>query len=167
MLSKLEGIVEDLRNPNIMSQADANVLEAAFEELTRRHYIMQVENTKHMRQGPCIGLFYKWTQESSSLELLTSLTADMENVCLALLCEEPDHEHIVHGSRPRMFNGLLGERWQKLQPLLASGLPVVMRAINASVSRLTRLDYVTTLPVLGSIPWDLRAIDDGLQVPWD
>jgi len=58
----------------------------------------EVENDMEMRQGPRIGLFCKWTQESSSMELLTSLEADMEGVHLFLLCEEPRYQHGKSGA---------------------------------------------------------------------
>ncbi|KAG0616856.1 hypothetical protein M758_5G146300 [Ceratodon purpureus] len=114
-----------------------------------------------VRQFGRTGVFFlDRTKERGVLELLTSLQADMVDVRLMFLCEEPGHEHNVKGSFSGAFDGALGEEREGiLKPLLARGLEVVAKAMSASLGELSPLDSLT-LPILGSRwRWDLGAID--------
>ncbi|KAG0616867.1 hypothetical protein M758_5G147400 [Ceratodon purpureus] len=99
-------------------------------------------------------------EERGVLKLLTSLRADMVDVRMMFLCEEPRNEHYVDGCYWRFFNGALGaERVGILKPLLARGLEVVAKAMSASAGELCPLDSLT-VPILGlKHRWDLGAID--------
>ncbi|KAG0616863.1 hypothetical protein M758_5G147000 [Ceratodon purpureus] len=114
-----------------------------------------------VRQFCRTGVFFlNRYKERGVLELLTSLRADMVNVRLLFLCEEPGHEHCVEGSFCVTLNGALGEEREGiLKPLLARGLEVVAKAMSASLGELSPINSVT-LPILGPRQrWDLGAID--------
>ncbi|KAG0583454.1 hypothetical protein KC19_3G137200 [Ceratodon purpureus] len=112
-----------------------------------------------VREGPRTCLFFKWRLDTQPKKLLTTLRADMEGVRMVLLCEEPGHEHVVHGDQGGVFNGLLGEqRLEKLQLLLPYGLQVVKRAVSMA-TELNDFSSVT-LPCLGTGSWNLKVISD-------
>ncbi|KAG0615893.1 hypothetical protein M758_5G073800 [Ceratodon purpureus] len=160
MIGSLEKIVLELHSSKTISQADAEVLAATHKKLK----IVQKQKTSQdlqlkIRQGPRLGLFFKRGICTRPIQLLTNLQAKMKAVCLVLLCEEPGHEHVVHSAQKGIqFHGVLGEHMEKLQPLLASGLQVVRRAMSKVEPQLIRLSSVT-LPTLGEESWDLRAIE--------
>jgi hypothetical protein len=166
MLESMEKVVLDLQSSENMSQDDAEVLAATLEKLKRRQDLvkeqraMQVQSK--MSQGPRIAVFFQERVEDGTRvwELLTSVRADMEGVCWALLCEEPGHEHIVDGII-RICEPEFGEeRAEKVGPLLACGLEVVRKAMSTfDPLKLVGLESII-LPSLDEyMKWDLRAIE--------
>ncbi|KAG0616928.1 hypothetical protein M758_5G152500 [Ceratodon purpureus] len=166
VLESVERIVLDMQSIESMSQDDAEALAATHKKLKSRQALvkerMAMQVQSKMGQGPRIALFFQniWKDgEYIGRKLLTSLQADMKGVCHALLCEEPGHEHIPDG-KTRIHNGELGEELaEKLQPLVATGLQVVRKAMKTlEPHELTALESIT-LPCLETRrPWDLRAI---------
>ncbi|KAG0616923.1 hypothetical protein M758_5G152000 [Ceratodon purpureus] len=167
VLESVERIVLDMQSTGSMSQDDAEALAATHKKLKSRQalvkerMVMQVQSK--IGQGPRIALFYHGMWKDGRFigrKLLTSLQADMEGVGFALLCEEPGHEHIVHG-QTKMWDVELGEELaEKLQPLVAPGLQVVRKAMRTYLEphELTALESVTIPCLEIGIPWDLRAI---------
>jgi hypothetical protein len=167
MLESMERVVLDLQSSENMSQDDAEVLAATLEELKRRQDLvkeqraMQVQSK--MSQGPRIAVFYRWKKEDGKWlrELLTSVRADMELTCWALLCEEPGHEHIF-GIKLVFLEPEFGEESaEKVGPLIACGLEVVRKAMSTlDPLKLVGLECIM-LPSLDAdpVPWDLRAIE--------
>ncbi|KAG0577474.1 hypothetical protein KC19_5G159100 [Ceratodon purpureus] len=162
VLESVERIVLDMQTFETMSQDDAEALAATHKKLKSRQALvkerMAMQVQSKMGQGPRIALFSLEIRKDGRLigrKLLTNLEGDMKGVCFALLCEEPGHEHIVDG-KTRIYNRELGEeRAEKLQPLLAPGLQVVWTF--ELPHEVTALESVT-IPCLGSVPWDLRAM---------
>jgi hypothetical protein len=151
MLESMEKVVLDLRSCESMSQDDAEVLAATLEELKRRQDLAKEQRVffhKRMEDGKPI------------LELLTNLRANMKDVCLTLLCEEPGHEHIFDGNFVCLKKEFDEERAEKLRPMLACGLQVVRKAMSTlDPLKLVELESIV-IPRLGDpVPWDLRAIE--------
>ncbi|KAG0577406.1 hypothetical protein KC19_5G154000 [Ceratodon purpureus] len=162
MLGDLESTIVDLQSSERVLLGDgAEALEKVrkWKDVMEDEMATLVQTT--VRQFCRTGVFYlNRLKKRGVLELLTSLRADMVDVRLNFLCEEPGHEHWVEGSFCRIFYGALGEEREGiLQPLLARGLEVVAKAMSASLGELSALDSVT-LPILRSgWRWDLGAID--------
>ncbi|KAG0577288.1 hypothetical protein KC19_5G145400 [Ceratodon purpureus] len=165
VLESVERIVLDMQSFETMSQDVAEALAVTHKKLKSRQALvkerMAMQVQSKMGQGPRIALFYQNTWKDGKYigrKLLTSLQADMEEVCFALLCEEPGHEHILD-DKTKIINGELGEETaEKLQALVAPGLQVVRKAMKTlEPHELTALDSVT-IPCLEDGPWDLRAI---------
>ncbi|KAG0616854.1 hypothetical protein M758_5G146100 [Ceratodon purpureus] len=162
MLGDLESSILDLQSSERVLLGDgAEAVEKVrkWKDVVEDEMATLVQPT--VRQFCRTGVFFlNRYKERGVLELLTSLRADMVNVRLLFLCEEPGHEHCVEGSFCVTLNGALGEEREGiLKPLLGRGLEVVAKAMSASLGELCPLDSVT-LPILGSrYRWDLGAID--------
>ena len=165
MVASLERMILDLQSSENISHDEVQIADI-HEKLKRKLDLLKeqvaMQGQSRMSQGPRIAVFYKEKLDGGKLvgrEILTSLQADMEEVCFDLLCEKPDHEHIVPKTT-RIYRRRLGEkRAEELEPLLKPGLQVVMRAMSTLESHeLIAWDSVT-LPYLEPlIKWDLRAI---------
>jgi hypothetical protein len=166
MLESMEKVVLDLQSSENMSQDDAEVLAATLEELKRRQDLvkeqraMQVQSK--MSQGPRIAVFFQERVEDGTwvCKLLTSVRADMEGVCGALLCEEPGHEHIANVGSMKSESEFGEEKAEKVRPLIACGLEVVRKAMSTlDPLELVGLESILIPSLHARIPWDLRAIE--------
>ncbi|KAG0616745.1 hypothetical protein M758_5G139200 [Ceratodon purpureus] len=165
VLESVERIVLDMLSFESMSQDDAEALAVTHKKLKSRQALvkerMAMQVQSKMGQGPRIAVFSLQMLNAGKLiseKLLTGLQADMKGVCCALLCEEPGHEHILDDQTKIIIWELGEETAEKLQALVAPGLQVVRKAMRAlEPHELTALESVT-LPCLGSVRWDLRAI---------
>ncbi|KAG0577402.1 hypothetical protein KC19_5G153600 [Ceratodon purpureus] len=161
MLGDLESTVLDLQSSERVLLGDGEAVEKVrkWKDVVEDEMATLVQS--RVRQFCRTGVFYlKRSKERGVFELLTSLRADVVDVGLMFLCEEPGHEHWVEGSSGLTLNGALGEERERiLKPLLGRGLEVVAKAMSASLGELSPLDSVT-LPILGiRRRWDLGAID--------
>ncbi|KAG0568380.1 hypothetical protein KC19_6G016000 [Ceratodon purpureus] len=177
MLGSLEKSIIDLQSFKSRSQVEAKILETALEKIKKRQHFLFHEMTTiksappNMHRGPQLCLFY--LEKNNIKTVLNSLEANMETVHMLLLCEEPGQEHIVPQCARNailLCDGVLGERSEKLEPLLSAGLQVVMRAMSTLVSELPTLEHVT-LPILGGEEYNMNTLQydivkHGLRKPF-
>ncbi|KAG0616859.1 hypothetical protein M758_5G146600 [Ceratodon purpureus] len=161
MLGDLESTLLDLQSSERVLLGDGEVVEKVrkWKDVVEDEMATLVQTTVRQFCRTVVFCLDRY-EERGVWELLTSLQADMVDVWLMFLCEEPGHEHWVEGSFDLTLMGALGEELEGiLKPLLARGLEVVAKAMSASLGELSPLGTVT-LPILGSFErWDLGAID--------
>ncbi|KAG0575598.1 hypothetical protein KC19_5G015400 [Ceratodon purpureus] len=159
-LRTLENIVIHLQSAKYSSKTNAKILAASLDKLRRRQEEISMQVLSKIRQGPYIGLFRMLGSRGPiETKLLTSLQANMQDVYMLLLCEEPGHEHIVDFARAWRFRGELGERCKKLHPFLDCGLQTVTKALSSLSIPRTELHSVTLPNITKWVKWDLRDIE--------
>jgi len=157
-LDNMQNLLQDLQSSKSVSQADAKALATKHQKLRKAHDASHAFRTTQAqmrtRRAPRIVLLSE-QPDSAPQKLLTCFQVGLKEVQLHLLCEEPDHEHIVL-SNCHEINQDFEELLRELQPLLASGLQVVTKAIHCS-SQCVGVEFI--LPILGNHVWDIQAMD--------
>ena len=158
-LDNMEKLLQDLQSSEILSETVAKALTEKMQNF--RVVFSTLLATRitqaHMktRRVPHIVLLSE-KQANMTQKLLTSfqLTGTRE-VQLHLLCEEPNHEHIVpSNSLNCAVDHDNEELWQRLQPLLATGLQAVAKAIKVLGERAGTESIFPNIDV-----WDIGEFD--------
>ena len=161
-LDNVGKLQQDLQSSKSVSQTDAFALAAKYQKLRTVHDTSHAFRTTQAymrtRRVPRVILFSE-QQANMTQKLLTSFQLSIREVQLQLLCEEPDHEHIVSSPLTCEINQGTEELWQRFLPLLAStGLQTVAKTINA-LDLSTEVESI--LPNMGEHRWDIQAMDLG------